>query len=176
MRPQMLNFAVSSARPRAQDRSTSVALRLILVFVLGLALGLVGGSRAIALVHQQGVGSMVICSAGFETTIYLDATGTPVQAPMDCSKCPECMNNSTHPPISVIAPSAPDALHSDAYVPSAETFLLPLRHLRPQPRGPPLVALVLIDTAPFAVRLPLWPTTHVGFCNRIERAFLDARS
>jgi hypothetical protein len=136
----------------------------LMILVLALALALVGGSRSMALAHGSSGQALVICSDGAEATVYIDASGNLVDPPMDCSKCPECMDN----PVSVLATSgSAEELYltqSSRYVRPDPDSYRPSRNLRPQSRGPPVWTLDRSSLPLEAIWMPCAPSLHLGSC------------
>lgn len=169
----------TSTEPNRQSPRAAQAcpgLRLIVVFLLSLALAFAGGTRSMALTHPPGSVAMVICSENGEETIFLDARGTPVDQEVDCAKCPECMSNPLPILTYTTALAVPPKPQAARFAPPAETPAILSRHLRPQSRGPPRATPEHNDTALQAVTSSLGESLQASPRDRIERVSLDARS
>jgi hypothetical protein len=122
-----------------------------------------------ALAHPTGGQALVICSDGAEATIYIDASGNLTDPPTDCSKCPECMDNSGS---ALAADGHADKVlqtRSARWVRLGPDCPLPCRHLRPQSRGPPEWTRDRTSPALEATRMPCAPSLHTGSCDLRER-------
>lgn len=112
-------------------------VRLLLLAVLALALGLAGGARAAMLVHDQGMLAVELCADTGTRTVYVDAEGTPIDAPRPCQLCPDCLGSQ--------AAGVPPAIPAAHWTARRARRLARLRpqpsrpapRMRPEPRGPP---------------------------------------
>ena len=176
MKSQSSSSVALCHQPSGRAWPWAIQLKLLAVIVVSVALVFTGAARAMAMNHPMGVESLVICAEGGPTVIYLDASGQPVDPMVDCSKCPECLNNLPHIlSNSVVAPEKPFICETRLLPPSAPAVTLS-RHLRPQTRGPPVAPTVTHATASFAVRSSFGIVLFASPSDRTERAFQEARS
>jgi hypothetical protein len=112
-------------------------LHLVLLAV-ALALALVPAAVAARTVHGP-VTEMVICGDAGAQTIRLDAQGNPVE-PGQCCDCLDCLVLVAGLPLSAALPGADLRALPAPAVTDLSVLPLPLRHLRPAPRGPPLAS------------------------------------
>lgn len=111
--------------------------RPFLILLATLALGLVGVLRGPAMAGAAGLSEMVLCGGAETQTVWVDATGNPVDPMQDCVKCPACIAGSLVglPPSN--ANSAPVAATRRRVSRPVALRRPCLRNLRPIARGPP---------------------------------------
>ncbi len=102
-------------------------LSTLLTLILALALGVGAPLRAVALGSHAGLTAMVICSGDETRTVYLDATGNPVDPAEACPRdhCDACL------------PSASADTSAPAALPAPQDGARALVAL-PRPDGPDL--------------------------------------
>ncbi|MBK8440730.1 MAG: DUF2946 family protein [Rhodobacter sp.] len=153
----------------------SKALQMVVVCLLALAFALAGGSRSMLLAHSQGADSLVICSDEGVETIYLDADGKRSDSPMNCSHCPDCLDNSVPALPTATGANPQRAARRSHRQAGAQTAQRSSRHLRPEARGPPPANPGRHDTAP-TVALPCAaPRQSPGKCHRNGQPLSEAR-
>ncbi|MFZ1469023.1 MAG: DUF2946 family protein [Paracoccaceae bacterium] len=153
----------------------SNALHMVAVILLALALALAGGSRAMLLAHGNSVESVEICAdAGIEV-VFLDADGNRTKSPMDCSHCPDCLDNSAPVLLTLMAAKPFRAARRAQRQTRARNAAHPTRKLRPEARGPPPTTPEMHETAP-AVALPYAALrSSSGQCHRDGQPKSEAR-
>lgn len=180
MREQILNHELIFVKAALRRSMTLVGMIRILhvaaVFILVLALGLVGTTRAMALHQVQPLAAMVICSGEGTETIYLDANGNPVDHSTDCATCPDCIGGSVpFLPSSTAAQVSRTPAVASGLSP-AFVSLPPAPHLRPETRGPPPVAHDDNDLAHAAAPVRAAMFSASGACHRNGRSLTEART
>lgn len=139
LNPELILIKVRKPRLWSVGRMTDLP-RLLLRLLLLLSLAILGPGTEVQAMAAQAPTMMVICGESGATTVWLDASGKPVQSP-DCSTCPDCLSAAA-------TPDLPAAFQLSAPQPRAPSRIwlpepaLPLAvaHLRPVPRGPPAPA------------------------------------
>lgn len=111
-------------------------IRCIVTLILSIA---IFGTATVAQGPVTGpLSQMVICGEGGARTIWLDASGTPVDAPRKCCQCLKCLEISGSLPSASGSPAcvAPRLSMFDPVMPVAAPFAG--RKERSMPRGPPV--------------------------------------
>lgn len=104
---QMLNelILIKVRKPRlwSVGRMTDLPRLMLRLFLL-LALAILGPGTDAQAMAPHAPTMMVICGELGATTVWLDASGQPVQPP-DCGTCPDCLSAAATPDLPAVFPA-----------------------------------------------------------------------
>ncbi len=139
LNPELILIKVRGPRLWSVGRMTDLPRLMLRLFLL-LALAILGPGTDAQAMAPHAPTMMVICGESGATTVWLDASGQPVQPP-DCGTCPDCLSAAATPDLPAVFLFSAPQLRAPARVWMPEPAQpLAVAHLRPVPRGPPAPA------------------------------------
>lgn len=117
------------------------SLGLLLRLFLSLALCVLGPGTSAYAMAANGPERMVICGETGTSAVWIDASGAASDTAPDCRTCPDCLSAADMPALlpPVHLPVALQKAPPGLILPVSALPILPA-HLRPDPRGPPVLA------------------------------------
>lgn len=139
-KPELISITEPAPRQRL-SAGVPGFVRLLLRFCLAIALFVAGPGAPSHAMGAGGATMQVICGDAGAETIWLDASGAPVDKGEDCRACPDCLSPDVASGGLVVAflPAPPPPAPALMPLPTDALPLAPA-YIRPIPRGPPALA------------------------------------